>query len=929
MAKWSTRSRLLTLVVALCALGGIAHFAVRFVSTGPLRTLVEKNLSQALELTVSLDELELALLPRPHLHAEGLKVANLPDRSSPHLLSIDRIEFEFQLWPLLDRKLVINASEIEGADLYVETNAEGHLAGHFDLEALVNDADEDSLHLEIRAVDIEKLRVFYQHGRSKNTYSLILDTAALKSRNLGTEIALDIRGEFEGSEFALSGRVGSLRELLKRTKPFPIDLRGELFEANFQAKGTIHEPWAFRGFDVEISGEIPELIVQERPLPQLGAIKFGGHLSDLDGSLGLEQLRLDSTKAVPVQIAVHGDVDDLLALKDVAVKMDVETQSLDFVRSMLQPRVDFPLPKIAALSIEAKLTDLDGSLNLDGSLHAVTPGGTLVIHAEGGIHDLMRAAKLDIALSAQADDLMPIAPLFPDAPIRGHVGPVNAKGHLMNRGDILVASGIELRLGDREKVWLELDGSIGDVIQFQDVEFELAFGAESLHHLKEVLERELPRTSRFEGSAALNDKDGSLGLEYLRLHGGEDSPVEVHLEARLDDVRRRDEIEVELRLRGEDTRVLGAIAGLDLPVITPVEFYGKVKGSEKHIEIDGMTLRLGETRLLGSLSGSFARDTRPSVHARLTSKDVRLQDLGLVPSENTSGSLATIQKRRSGASRSLSFDDLRHVDLDLELRFDHVGGYTGLDAQNVGFKLRLDDGNLVVSDAGADYQDGELNANLHIDARTPVPSLTAELQTSGLNIARLVSQFDEESDHSGIVDIEFELHARGDNFDSHRQTLSGTITAYLRDGNAVSRIAREFVVNLSAIVFPDIGSKKVPNIGCAVIALDIDDGIASVRTLLLRGRKVGVAGTGEIDLVRGIYDLHVVPKMENPGFLSVAPEVHVTGPLDDPEFNAMKRTLITSFGRGLFQNARTLLFPFGKKSREPVKDCRDPHPETQ
>ena len=84
MARRSIRSRLLTLVVALCALGGIAHFAVRFISTGPLRMLVEKNLSQALELAVSLDELEVALLPTPHLHAEGLEVANLPGRSSPH-----------------------------------------------------------------------------------------------------------------------------------------------------------------------------------------------------------------------------------------------------------------------------------------------------------------------------------------------------------------------------------------------------------------------------------------------------------------------------------------------------------------------------------------------------------------------------------------------------------------------------------------------------------------------------------------------------------------------------------------------------------------------------------------------------------------------------------------------------------------------------
>ena len=142
---------------------------------------------------------------------------------------------------------------------------------------------------------------------------------------------MDIHGQFEGSSFALSGRTGSLRELLKRTQPFPIDLHGRLFEANFEIKGSIREPWAFKGFDVEISGQIPKLVLQDLPLPQLGTIDFGGHLSDLDGSLGLEQLSLDSTKTVPVRVEVRGGIDYLTALNNVDVEFDVETRSLDFL----------------------------------------------------------------------------------------------------------------------------------------------------------------------------------------------------------------------------------------------------------------------------------------------------------------------------------------------------------------------------------------------------------------------------------------------------------------------------------------------------------------------------------------------------------------------------------------------------------------------
>jgi len=79
--------------------------------------------------------------------------------------------------------------------------------------------------------------------------------------------------------------------------------------------------------------------------------------------------------------------------------------------------------------------------------------------------------------------------------------------------------------------------------------------------------------------------------------------------------------------------------------------------------------------------------------------------------------------------------------------------------------------------------------------------------------------------------------------------------------------------------------------------------------------------------VRGLYDLRIVPKTRNPGVLSLAPEVQVSGPLDDPQFHPLKRTLVTSLGRGLFENALkpvTLLArPFlpDSASNAPVADA--------
>ena len=96
-----------------------------------------------------------------------------------------------------------------------------------------------------------------------------------------------------------------------------------------------------------------------------------------------------------------------------------------------------------------------------------------------------------------------------------------------------------------------------------------------------------------------------------------------------------------------------------------------------------------------------------------------------------------------------------------------------------------------------------------------------------------------------------------------------------------------------------------------------------------KGKKITVTGTGQIDLVRGEYDLHVVPRNSNPGIVSFAPEVEVSGPLEDPRFKTVKRTLVTSFARGVIKNTfkagGALLNPFGfgrKSMQKQEEACR-------
>lgn len=606
MVHPKTSGRFVVIVVALAVLTGAAHYTLGRRSTGPLRERVEKDLTRALGLEVTIDELMVALLPTPHLHAEGVRVANIPGRTSPYLLSIHRVDLEVAFWPLFARDVVIDGLTIAGADLHIDSDGQGRIASDLQLGTPAMHVDKKSLAFELRRLKVETARVFYQNPQSGASHTLQLDSLALKSKRLRGKLSLEAHGEFEGSKISLSGESGSLLEFLNPTRPFPVDLEGQFSEARFEARGSIREPSTLAGLELEISAEIPELVVSGQSLPQLGVIRLGGQLSNLDESLGLEQIRLDTTKTDPVRIDVRGRIGDLLELDDVDIETDIETRSLDFLEPLLQPRFGFPLPVIASLSAKTRLSHEKEGLTLDGTLHATTTGDAIVMNAKGSARDLTRIPKLDVRLDARAHDLASITAFIPERPKHGALGPVAASARLKSQRGGLGATGIEIRVGDRQKAWVELDGSVGDLAARRDVEIDLAFGAESLHHLIELLESELPSTSPIRGTAAISDKDGSLGLEHLHLHGGENSPVEIHLDARFDDLKGRDAIEVDLKFRSDDTRVLAALGGVDLPVLGPVEFRGNSRGFDKHVDAENVRLRLGETQLDGSLSGSFA-----------------------------------------------------------------------------------------------------------------------------------------------------------------------------------------------------------------------------------------------------------------------------------------------------------------------------------
>jgi uncharacterized protein involved in outer membrane biogenesis len=284
---------------------------------------------------------------------------------------------------------------------------------------------------------------------------------------------------------------------------------------------------------------------------------------------------------------------------------------------------------------------------------------------------------------------------------------------------------------------------------------------------------------------------------------------------------------------------------------------------------------------------------------------MRFEDIGIEP---RSAAAPTLLRDAAAAAKPrwtegpLPFEQLRAVDVDLEIHADRVTGRSGLDLTDASGTLRLDDGELTIREYGAGYEAGSVEILLRVDSRTAVPSIAILGNARGVNLTRLMSQFQQETKHAGLLDLAIELESRGRSLDEIRSRLAGRVEGRLRDGTLASKYGREFMLEVAHVSIPDFLPRPESPVDCFALALDIDHGVANVETLRADAPRVVVTGTGEVDLIANAYKLLLTPEPRDPNLFSIAATVKVRGPITDPTFKPVRRSLATSATRAIVSN---------------------------
>jgi uncharacterized protein involved in outer membrane biogenesis len=245
----------------------------------------------------------------PGLAVNGVRFQNAKWGSRPDMAKIDRFEAVVSIMPLLSGAIEVRRIVLEGADILIEKNKAGQGNYEFSVgdkktEKAVKKATTDKpaaksggdMDVVIQAVTIKKAKLTYKDYNAPKPLEVAIDEFTVKGQGKSDPLEILLKGGFNKAAFSAKDTLGSPAELMKPTKPWPINLTMEAGGATIKVNGAIANPQKASGINIALSVEGDDLSkmseLAQGPVPPLGPYSVSARVAgDVDKSIAISALK--------------------------------------------------------------------------------------------------------------------------------------------------------------------------------------------------------------------------------------------------------------------------------------------------------------------------------------------------------------------------------------------------------------------------------------------------------------------------------------------------------------------------------------------------------------------------------------------------------------------------------------------------------------
>ena len=275
-----------------------AVFLARF-DPNSLKPRIEVAVQQATGRTLALNgPIRLTWSLWPTLALTNVALANPPGFSRPEMATLQRLDVQLALLPLLHNRIAITRLDLQHPDIMLEQDAQGRANWVFTpapKQAPATPAQSGGTPKPGDRVSVSDVRIAdgtltWRDDRTGRTTTLTLARLTATAASPDAPLHLAMTAAYGSVPFTVGGDVGALLRLQQpnTTTPWPIKLNLAVAGATTSVDGSFTKPLQGRGYTLAIDATIPDLaslapLLPAIRLPPLHDVHLAARVADSGG----------------------------------------------------------------------------------------------------------------------------------------------------------------------------------------------------------------------------------------------------------------------------------------------------------------------------------------------------------------------------------------------------------------------------------------------------------------------------------------------------------------------------------------------------------------------------------------------------------------------------------------------------------------------
>lgn len=352
-------------------------------------------------------------------------------------------------------------------------------------------------------------------------------------------------------------------------------------------------------------------------------------------------------------------------------------------------------------------------------------------------------------------------------------------------------------------------------------------------------------------------------------------------------------LDVKLKLSGSSMAKLYPLTGVALPDTPPYSTDGRLIAQVSRPEgaifdYKNFNGSVGKSDIHGDLNFTKAQP-RPKLSGQLTSKLLRLEDLGPLIGVQSGGAKAPDDSaKKQPADKALPVQEFRtdrwaDMDADVKLDAKQIVHSSKLPLSNLDVHAILDAGKLTLNPLNFGMAGGRITTNVELDGSKPTLQGRAKVGARKLRLKQLFADADAMQKSLGEMNGDIALSGTGNSISTLLASSNGEAKILVNDG-VISRSLMEIAgLNVGNYVVSKLFGDKEVAINCAASDVQIKDGLATPAIFVFDTENALINVTGNANFKNEALDLDIAPKSKGYRIFSLRSPLYVKGTFKDPK----------------------------------------------